>query len=359
MRGKKSGQAVIQTIGLLFVMIMAGVFSIDAGLYFASTQAMRNAADAAALAGAQAFYEYIGTDYGSRLNAARAAARELAQANFGLRLNDTDIDFGYVDPITGLYDNTTFSTPTTNPAFYLTNGYNAIRVNVRAANNEANPAIRTLFANTFGIQRLNAATRAVAIFGGGVYQAGGLRPVYMCQAAWDRALQQFGDPTIPEITFYGDTLRVGNINVPQAQSCGNLGPGNWGIADLSNTNGAPGVSTVRDWFTYGYSGTVYTGTNYESQTGTPINTFDDALTNLRNNQTVINIPLYDATSGNGSNAIFHVSQIASFVITDFSTTGNQSKRYIRGYFRRSICSNDCSLGTTTRSGGTTTLRLVN
>ncbi len=110
--------------------------------------------------------------------------------------------------------------------------------------------------------------------------------------------------------------------------------GNWGIEDLSNTNGSPGDSTVGGWFANGYPGQVSVGSDYQPQTGTPLSTFDSSLQSLQNNHTVITIPLYDSTSGNGTNETFHISEIAAFVITGYQTNGNQSQRYIQGYFKK-------------------------
>jgi hypothetical protein len=359
MHSFKKGQAIIQTVGLLFFTLFTGAFAIDAGLYFYVHQGMQNAADAAALAGAMELFEDVAPNITTRFADARAAARSLSVVNRSTQIADADIDFGYVDPITGVFAQGSFNSPTNNPAFAATGGYNAVRVIPKAVTGEANNPVPSIFAKVLGFNSFTTKAKAVAIYGGGVYSASGLRPVYMCQTAWDQATALYGDPTTPEITFYGDTLRVGTNTINQANSCGSLGPGNWGLADLNNQGGVPGVNTVRDWFTNGYNGQVFTGTNYESETGTPIHTFDDALTTLQNNGTVISIPLYDATSGVGANEEYHVSQIASFVITGFQTTGNQSQRYIKGYFRRTVCSSGCSLGNSTRAGGVTTLRLVN
>lgn len=355
---KQKGQALIQTLGLVLSSLMVGVFAVDTGFYFAVQQGMRNAADAAALGAVSELFKNTSPTANDKMAAAVAMAKTLASNNMSNELDTTDVEFGYVDPITGAYDDDTFLQPSPNQAFVPTGGFNAVRVTVKAGEGEANKPVSAILSALLGFKDFNARAQAVAIYGGGVQSAGGLRPVYMCQTAWEKAKELYGDPTIPEITFYGDTLRVGTTNINQADSCGAMGPGNWGLSDFANGGGAPGNDTVRDWFTHGYNGQVNVGTDYEVQTGTPISTYDDALNTLSTNQTVIKIPLYDQTSGGGSNEIFRVSQIASFVITGYKTNGNQSQRYIRGYFKKTTCTDQCSLGNNVLSGGVTKLRLV-
>ncbi len=267
-------------------MLITGAFAVDTALYFGINQGMRNAADAAALAAASELFLNSNQHFPDRKRAAMDAAHNIAGMNMGNKLDDSDIEFGYVDPISGQYNPEIFHTPTNNPAFASTGGYNAVRVTVHARQTAANSPIPAIFSRVLGFSNFDSSSSAVGVYGGGVAQFSGLRPVYMCRTAWDRALQVYGDPTIPEITFYGDTLRVGNHNVNMNQSCGRMGPGNWGLADLANGNGAPGASTVREWFENGYQGQVFTGKNYESQTGTPLHSFDDQLTKLKNNKTV-------------------------------------------------------------------------
>lgn len=353
---RQRGQAVIQTIGLMFVTLMVGAFAVDAGLYFFVHRAEQNAADAAALAAVNEFYRTSTNNLSTRQSAALTAAQNLASQNYNQQLNSTDVEFGYVDPISGNYNSANFLTTSTDPAFAHTGGYNAVRVTVKAGAGQANNPIPGLFANYLGMSNFQSQAQAVAIWGGGVQSASGLRPIYMCQAGWDKAEALFGDPTIPEITFYGDTLNVGGVNVNASNSCGNLGPGNWGLADLDNGNGAPGASQVNDWFANGYNGQVSVGQWYESQPGNSIHSYHSALNQLKTSQTVITIPLYNQTTGNGSTAKYQVSRIAAFVITDFQTTGKN--RWIKGYFKKITCHANCTLGGQVQGGGLTKLRLV-
>lgn len=355
---KAKGQALIQTLGLVLSTAMIGGLAVDTGFYYAETQTLRSAADASALGAVAELFKSTNPDLQGRFGEARTEAQALALQNTNRALNAADIEFGYVNPLTGAYDASTFTTPTNNAVFSTTGGYNAVRVTAKAANGQANAAIPAVFTTLLGRQNYNAAASAVAIYGGGASGASGLRPVYLCQTAWDYAKQHYGDPTVPQITFYGATLQVGNTTLNQASSCGAMGPGNWGLADFDRNNGAPGNATVSAWWANGYSGFVNTGEDYEVQPGNPIQTYTSTFNTLKNNGTVIQVPLYSTTSGNGSNALFRVSQIASFVITDYKTTGAQSQRYIRGYFRRSLCTSDCTMGSNLTSGDVTRIRLV-
>ncbi len=325
---RQSGQASLQAMGLLFVTLFAGAFAVDSGVYFGVERGMQNAADAAALSGAVELFRNTSPSLETRLTAVRDSAKDISVLNVNNALNDDDIEFGYVDPITNHYDAGNFTTPTGDMAFTQTGGYNAVRVTVKAASGEANSAIGTIFTKLFGVDSLDSRAQAVALYGGGIASSTGLRPVYICQTAWDKAVELYGDATIPEITFYGSTLTVGNTTITAADSCGNLGPGNWGIGDLDNGNGAPGAAVVEEWFENGYDGMVHVGQWYDAQSGNSIHDYAAELSQLIATGSIVQFPLYTETQDNGSTAQYKVSQIASFVITDFKSTGPQPSRYI-------------------------------
>lgn len=362
-RKKTSGQAMVQSIGVLFATLMTGAFAIDTGFYFSVHSGMQNAADAAAHAAALELFKYVPAANGSpqstnglRLAAAKTKAKTISVENMGNQLNDADIEFGYVNPITGIYNPNTFTTPTNDPAFSLTSGYNAVRVTVKAGDAEANGSVPSIFAKIFGVNNIASSAQAVAIYGGGINSASGLRPLYLCETAYNKAIELYGDPSKPEITFYGSTLKVGNTTINQASSCGNLGPGNWGMADFDGGGG--GNSQFADTLLHGYPGVVSVGQSYGPKPGNSLNSSGatNALETLKTNGTVFSIPLYSQTTGNGKNAQFKISAIAGFVITDYQTSGNNS--YIKGYFRKSTCSTGCSIGNQTAGGSVTKIRLI-
>lgn len=355
---RKRGQAVIQTIGLLFMTMFTGAFAIDAGLYFTMHRGMQNAADAAALAAASELYRYAAgstsEDISLRLASSRSAAQDLSNDNMNYELDTADIEFGYVDPTTKDYNADTFTDPTTNTEFSATGGYNAVRTTVKAAEGEANGPISTVFSKLLGINDVDSYAQAVAIYGGGINSSGGLRPIYMCETAFDMATSNYGDPSTPEVTFYGDTLEVDGTSVDAASSCGNLGPGNWGLADFDGGGG--GAQQFNDVLLNGWNGTVTLGDSYGPKPGNALNSSDPELTTLRDNGTIISVPLYSETTGNGNNATFKVSKIVGFKITDFKTNGNNT--YITGHFQKAICHSNCALGSTFPGGGNTKLFMV-
>ncbi len=77
---RRRGQALIQTLGLLLIVLIAGGFAVDADFYFAVHQGMQNASNAAALAGASELFDYVSTnnndsnDLVNRFSATRSAA---------------------------------------------------------------------------------------------------------------------------------------------------------------------------------------------------------------------------------------------------------------------------------------------
>lgn len=355
---RKPGQAVLQPLGLIFSTLLVGAFSVDTAFYFTMHQGMQNAADAAALAGVQEFFK-SNSSLSEREWAVLDAAATLSEENMSNQLNASDVELGFVDPISGVYDSSTFKTPSMDEAFASSGGYNAVRVVVKAKPGQANSPIPAIFARYLGFEDFTSQAQSVAIYGGGVYTAIGLRPIYLCQAAWDTAASVYGDVTAPEITFYGDSIRVGSTTLNAEESCGEMGPGNWGLADFTNNGGAPGQSDVQSWFAKGYPGRVSIDETYQSQPGSQLPSYGNELEMLRANQTVIHIPLYRRTGHGGSLAQFEVSQIAAFVITGYKNTGNNHNRSITGYFKKTVCSSGCSLSTSTiYGGGTTKLKLI-
>ncbi len=359
----RSGQASVQVLGLLLISMAVGALSVDAGLFYAHHQGMQNAADAAAHAAASELFKYTPAVNGSalstiqlRMQSARAKARTLSESNQDMAIDDADIDFGYINPATGAYDPSTFETPTNNAAFAQTAGYNAVRVTVRAERGGLNSPVPALFAKFLGAQDFNSYAQAIAIYGGSVSGMTGLRPLYVCQAGYDQAVALFGDASKPTVRFYGDTLTVGGTDVDQASSCGALGPGNWGLADFDGGGG--GSKQLGEVMRDGYDGVVNVGEWYGPKPGNAINAngVETALEKLKNNGTVIAIPLYSQTTGNGKNAQFKISSIQGFVITKYKAQGNDS--YVEGHFVKGYCHAGCSISNSSGGGTLTRLRLI-
>ncbi len=344
----------ILTAGLLFFTMIIGSIVVDMGLYLRQQQALQNAADAASLAAVQAFFESSASSTSGKETDAVTAANTMAQAN-GFSVAQGDLSFGYVDPVTTTYDSTVFNTASSNPVFASTGGYDAVLVNVSAGQNKTNSQIPSIFANVFGVSGFSSSAQSVAVYRGGANGVSGLRPFYMCVGAWNEAQSDYGDPTIPEITFYGSTLEVNGTSVTGANNCGAMGPGNWGFADFGEGNGAPALANV---IANGWSQEVDAGSNEGVTPGNKINSCQvgDAIQQLISNQTVITVPLYDTSSGNGNNATFHIVGFAGFQVDGYQSHGNNS--YIQGHFKKTACVTGCNYTGTSTISGTTSFKLV-
>ncbi len=357
LRNQKPGQGVIQALGLLFLLCFVGGLAVDAGLYYFMHTGEQNAADSAALAAVTQLYKSNATSLSGKESDATTSAQTYSQDNEKNNVGTSDVEFGYVNPTTG--DTSQFSSPdATN--FPLTSGYNAVKVTVNAGQNQANSQIPSVFGQFLGVSGFNSRAQAIAIYGGGVSSISGVRPIYMCVGAWNEAIQEFSDPTIPQVT-YGpssvtetDGTNTYTVNSGDTNSCGNLPPGNWGFADFDGGGG--GTPQVADELTNGYSGTVSVGSSYGPKPGNIMNSgpVRSALDGLVTNQTVITFPLYDTASGNGKNAQFHIVGFAGFVITSYDRKSSS----ITGYFKKVMCTQGCTMGSSVTPGGVTNVRLV-
>lgn len=354
---QKGQAAILNTMGLAFIMLMVGGLAVDNAFVHTVKRGMDNAADSAALAASAELFKNTSPYPAVRQEAARSFAIRVAGQNMSNRIDANDIEFGFVDPLTGAYDSGNFTQRTFDPRYDATGGYNAVRVTVKARPGENNRPVPTLFTRFLGFQEVNAASQGVAIFGGGVSGMGGLRPLYLCQIAYDTANNRaiFNDVSEPEITFHNDDIEVGNMTINAAATCGGLGPGNFGLADFDGGGG--GAQQFNDILKNGYNGVVKIGEDYGPKTGHAISSSEAELAYLKNNKVQFTIPLYSQTSGNGVNAKFRVSKIVGFTITDYNLNGN-SKTWIKGKFTKTLCTDRCSYDAQVQDGNIASLRLV-
>ena len=372
-RSSKGSAGLPMTLGLLFSTVMVGSIAVDTGVYFAEQKNMQNAADAAALAGSMELFRSTSTDPDDKQDDAMDAAVDVAEEN-GYVLDTSDIHFGYSDP-NGSYDAGGFGTG--NPNYSSTGGFNSVQVILRRGDGDSNAPITTFLSQTFGRDGMPSTSHATGIYGGAIDSASGLRPVYLCQGVYDKAVELYGDPTSVDIILYDSAngnngggngnnnnggesdsnVTIGNQELPADETCGDMPPGSFGFSDFSNSNGSPGVPTVRDWWENGYDDPVYVGNSYEPQPGNQLHAYNSEIDTLIDNGTVLMIPLYDSTSGNGSNALFHLSGIVPFVITDSQTTGNP--KTLTGRFTKTVCRSGCQTASAPNEGyGVTKLRLI-
>jgi len=351
-------------IGLTFVGLMISAMAIDFSYYFTAKNVMQTASDSAALAAAEEMYRDINPDPTSRLNDARLEAKVfLAKNQPNMTLDASDILFGYINPATRLYNPNTFSTPSNDPNLAATGGYNAVRVLVQKTSSSSNGQLNTIMANLFGVHKVDLSVGSVAMVDQAVngINNGGLRPIYACQAQFNRVMQD----SIPEnntVRIYGDHVEIDGVQ--NVAGCPAMGSGNWGFADFTDCGaGSVGASTIRDWFASGYPGPVNIGSCYSTKPGNFISSISGQLDTLVSNKTIFPIPLYDSWGGNGSNTHVNVSGFAGFKITNYVANGAQANRYIEGHFYRYTCqlTSGCTTGgsgITTPAGSVVRLRLA-
>lgn len=350
LRRAHSGYQIVQIMGFLLISLMFSSLAIDFGYYYAAKNKLQTAADSATMAATQELYRSIQVDPSDKMDDARAQAEALVTENEpNLSLDTDDVLFGFVDPATKTYNPATFRTPSNNADYASTGGYNAVRVRVRKTSDSPNNGLNTIMANLMGITRMNTQATAVALVDQSVNAItdGGLRPIYACEAQFNRTMQD-GIPENNVVRIYGDHVEVDGVQ--NEAGCPAMGSGNWGFADLTDCNsGTVGASTIRDWFANGYPGTVTAGQCYSTKPGNFISSISSELDTLINNETVFSVPLYDSWSGNGSNGKVNVSAFAGFKISGYLANGSASSRYIEGHFFRHTCSTGCS---SSGNGGT-------
>jgi len=350
-RRAAGGFNIIQLLGIMLISLMVSAFGIDFAFYFAAQNHLQTEADSAALAATQQLYSSIAVDPTEKMSEAESTAQDLVASNDpSMMLAGEDVAFGFVDPHTGQYSTSDFRTPSTDPSYSSTGGYNAVYVRVRKSDGSPNGSLDTIMANLLGIHQMNAEAQAIAFIDQSVdtINNGGVRPIYACQAQVNRVMQD-GIPENDVVKVYGDHVEVNGVQ--NEAGCPEMGSGNWGFADLRNCNAdAVGSSTISDWFSSGYPGSVSVGQCYSTNPGNFIQSISPQLDTLIANKTVFPVPLYNTWSGGGSTSKVDISGFVGFRITGYKSTGNQSGRYIEGRFQRYICMKGCS---SSQGGGTT------
>jgi Flp pilus assembly protein TadG len=356
-RKRAAGSSIVQFFGFIIIALMISGLAIDFGYYYASQNQMQTAATAAALAATTELYNSTEDDPDARMADAISEAQNIAAENLnGTVLDDDDVVFGFIDPETKVYNSSSFASPTDDPDYETTGGYNAAWVRVRYATGSSNGPIRTIMANMLGIANMNTQATAVGLIDQNITSItdGGLRPIYVCEAQFNRAMQD-GNANNNIVRIYGDHTEVDGVATDSG--CPELSSGNWSFADFTDcSNGTVGASTIGEWFANGYPGAVNTGQCYSTKPGNFISSISGELDTLITNQTTFPVPLYnDWSSGagsGGSNGQVDVSGFAGFQITSYQANGAQSDRYIEGRFTRYICNVGCgSDGSGTAPGG--------
>lgn len=360
---KNLGSGMVQLCTLTFAGMLVSSIAVDFGITYSAQSAMQTSADAAALASAATLMHSTSSDVNTNHDEAKSAAEDYAAENMGenfATVNDDDVVLGYIDPTDPDYDKTTFTSPSNADDYSQTGGYNAVWVRVKPS---ADDGVPTIASKLFGVSKTQASAYAVAYLDSDIgAMTGGLRPIYGCveQYNLDMADGTLGDETI---RVYGDKFQFDGSDINSG--CPAPGAGNWGFADLRDSSpGAPGNNTLSRWWEEGYGGgsgetnPITAGSYYSTQPGNSINSngVTTALENLKNNETVITIPLINTDyTGNGSNTKVKVVGFIGMVITDYSAQGNNS--WIQGRLTRVLCTTNCTSGNATGFEGLTAAKL--
>jgi Putative Flp pilus-assembly TadE/G-like len=347
-RKSAKGSHIIYLVGLMLISLMTSSLAIDMGYYFAFQNRLQTAADSAALAATDQMYRSMEVDPATRLGEATAAAQAMVTTNESdMALAANDVVFGFVDPVSKVYQPTSFAQRSTDPSYAPTSGYNAVRVRVMRSAGESNSPLETIMAKLLGIQHMDTGADAVAFMDQSIIAInnGGLRPIYACQAQFNKAMSD-GVAENNVVRIYGDHVEVDGVQ--NQVGCPPMGSGNWGFADLRNCSpDAVGSSTIGDWFATGFPGIVNIGQCYSTDPGNFIQSIETQLNNLITGKSIFPIPMYDSWQGSGSNSQVNVNGFVGFQISGYKATGSQETRYIEGRFHRMACTQGCIAGANT------------
>ena len=194
------------------------------------------------------------------------------------------------------------------------------------------------FAQIFGLSSSTVHSTTAAAFG---LPTGltGLRPLGLCNASagfrnWLNS--GMSTPFTQKIFITKDS----------PNDCGANAPGNWGQLQLDPN--CPGNNCEKDQWANGYQGIVNSDTLIGAKPGAFSNSISSDLSALEASGQPFQLPVYDAASGNGRNAEFHIIGFVTLVLINHSLTGAQASRYITVQFQTGVAQGSCcSQGTDT------------
>jgi hypothetical protein len=195
---------------------------------------------------------------------------------------------------------------------------------------DAKAPVETHFAGILGVNELgvNASTTAAWFEPDGAYS---LRPFGLCKdhpavASWLSSPRGISAPTI--VRYSKDS--------PDA--CGDA-PGNWGIFDFDG--GANSTGEIRQWTENGFDGLVRIGDEVLGNTGAFSPTVDGLLAGLVTAKSRFALPIFDAVSGSGSNAEFHIYGFVGVELVSYLVSGPEAGRYIELRFVEMVVAGQC------------------
>jgi Flp pilus assembly protein TadG len=268
------GQATILTLVFLVVLLGMAALVLDLGSWYRADRATQSAADAAALAGAQALPS-------SPANANTLASQYVTKNGGGTSA---------VTVSNGLLNSDTVRVNLTRPA----NG---------------------VFTKLFGVRSVTVGSHATA------------RASLMDQAKYVAPIGvNILNPKLKG-TLTCPCFGSGN---PTTLPLGKTGaPGAFDLLNIDSSHGGTGQSIIADWILHGYDGYLSLG-DYFSDAGAKwnANEVQNALRSRLNTELLF--PVYDTIKGTGSNAQYHVIAWVGFHLTSFSASGSSGS--ITGWF---------------------------
>lgn len=276
---REHGQAAVLTVLFLTVLLLSAAAVIDVGSWMREDRDTQRAADAAALAGAQALPEDQST--------AQALALEYGGKNGGGVLAE-DVSFS-----TTVLAGDTISIDVDRPA-------------------------DSFFAKLVGIDSVEVGSTAKA------------RAGVPSEARWAApiAVDRF-HPLLncnPMLSCFGS----GN---PTTLELEKVGPGAFRLLNLDGSQGGTGPSTLSEWILNGWEGSMPLG-QYNSDPGAKFNSSQvkDAMSERVGSEMLF--PVYRTIREQGANLEYEVIGWVGFYVDDFDAKGNGGKVY--GHFTRVI-----------------------
>ena len=270
------GQAAVLSVVLLVVLLGMAALVLDIGSWYRADRATQSAADAAALAGAQAL----------PTNPAGASTLALQYA----AKNGGGVSAGDVTVATGVSPNDT------------------ITVN----DHRSAPGF---FAKLFGVSSVSVGSTASA------------RASLMDQAQF---IAPIGVNLMhPMLKGTASCPCFGSANATTLPLGKTGAPGSFDLLNIDSSRGGTGQQIIADWILHGYDGYLALG-DYFSDAGAKWNAAEvNAALTQRLNTTLL-FPVYDRLVGTGSNAQYHVVAWVGFHLTGFTASGSSGS--ISGWF---------------------------
>lgn len=288
---REHGQTLALTIVFMAALLAMAAFVLDVGSWYRADRDAQLAADAAALAGAQA----LPYDPGQ----AASLALSYAGKNRG-GLEPGGISFP--------------------PGKFVPN--DTIKVTLKRS-------APGFFARTLGIDSVTVGATASAR-AANISQAKWVAPIVVNEKHPQLAgggCPCFGETTELKYQHLKENNDKGN---PEPE---NDGAGSFGFINLVQGGGNPGSSELENWILNGFNRFMPTGA-YDARTGNPFSSTNIGGALEQRTGTELLFPVYRKLTGTGSNAKYDIIGWVGFHLTGFDLHGNNEKLF--GYFTKVI-----------------------